>query len=815
MRSIPFSSPVCARWRTVFAALIAIVLILACASTARARGADPASLAISVVDPLGAPVAGAVVTLTRDGRSVTDTTTDARGQSSLAVADAGRYGLDVTAPGIAARHLDAFYVEAGARVPVVVTLSIGLQQEVVVTAAAEALPLSRTAAAVTVIDGDTIAALAKPDVSEALRLVPGVNIAQTGARGSATSLFVRGGESRFSKVLVDGVPANDIGGVFDFADLDTAGVGRIEVMRNANSVLYGDDALTGVVSIETQRGHTRTPLGTYSFDAGNFGTSRHSLSLGGASDRVDYFAAFSRFDTDNDVANSAYRRNSFAGRIGVAVNASTNVTAVLHAGSSRTGLPNATDYYGESDDSTKREDAQMFSLSADSRISPRVKTTVSYALLHDDYRTDNPAPTGDYYDPFGYGGNYLGKPVTITGANGDAVTGQAILDYGGTYPSPYNALTTRHVVAGRATYLAARALDISAGVRVEHEAGSTDTGTPQSVSHNNSGAFVEAQARPGIVSVTAGLGFDDNAVYGAAVTPRVSASAYLRKPSATGGAGDTKVTFNAGTGIKAPAVYQELSSLASIVKDAVPGIPPIGPERSRGFDVGIEQALAGGRVRARASYFRNTFSDLIEYVSSSVLPQLGVTPDAAAASGYGAYVNSSSYRSQGIEVSTDASIGPVTFMASYTYLDAVVTKSLSDGVLTPAINPAFPNTPIGQYAPLVGARPFRRPQNSGNLMARYSHGKLQLLLAGYFSGKADDSTFLSDGDFGYSMLLPNHDLDAAFQKIDLSASYELQAHARWYVSIENLLNEHYEAASGYPALPFAIRTGVTIGVGGK
>jgi iron complex outermembrane receptor protein/vitamin B12 transporter len=186
----------------------------------------------------------------------------------------------------------------------------------------------------------------------------------------------------------------------------------------------------------------------------------------------------------------------------------------------------------------------------------------------------------------------------------------------------------------------------------------------------------------------------------------------------------------------------------------------------------------------------------------------------ASATSFGAYVNSSSYTAKGLELSSDAAVGHFAFMASYMFLDATVTKSLSDGVLAPAVNPSFPNIPIGQYAPLIGARPFRRPTHSGNLMAKYADGPLQLMVAGYFSGKQDDSTFLSDGYFGYSMLLPNHNLDAGFQKIDLSGSYVIHPRARWYVSIENLLNQDYDAASGFPGLPLTLRTGITFTLGG-
>jgi vitamin B12 transporter len=305
------------------------------------------------------------------------------------------------------------------------------------------------------------------------------------------------------------------------------------------------------------------------------------------------------------------------------------------------------------------------------------------------------------------------------------------------------------------------------------------------------------------------------------VTPRFSVAAYLRDPSSAGAVGDTKLTLNAGTGIKAPSISQELSSLYTTVQTSgsqavVPGLAPIGPERNRSFDVGVEQGFWGGRARARASFFDNQFSNLIEYVSKSVLPQLGIPASALTSSQFGAYVNSSSYYARGLETSVEAKLGPmVRVVGGYTYLHAVVTQSFGSTALAPAFNPAFPTIPIGAYGPLIGAAPFRHPSNTGSLLVTVAKGPSQVALAGYFAGKSDDSTFLSDGFFGNSMLLPNHNLDVAYQKIDLSASYRIVPRVRWYVSVENLLNQSYDAAFGFPALTRGARTGVTVTLGGR
>jgi iron complex outermembrane receptor protein/vitamin B12 transporter len=192
-----------------------------------------------------------------------------------------------------------------------------------------------------------------------------------------------------------------------------------------------------------------------------------------------------------------------------------------------------------------------------------------------------------------------------------------------------------------------------------------------------------------------------------------------------------------------------------------------------------------------------------------------VPADAAAATGFGAYINSSSYRARGIETSAEVAAGPyLKISGSYTHLHSEVTQSFASSALAPAINPAFPAIPIGAYGPLVGQAPFRRPDNIANFLVAVTRNRAQLALAAFFAGKSDDSTFLLDGYFGNSMLLPNHDLDAAYQKLDLSGSYQLHPRLHWYVVAENLLNQRYEATFGFPALPRTIRTGVTVVLGG-
>src|SRR5436190_19600041 len=118
------------------------------------------------------------------------------------------------------------------------------------------VPLSRAAlpVAVTVVTGEELRARGIVRVSEAIENATSAYVAQSGSPGASTSLFLRGGESKYVKVLVDGVPANDPGGAYDFASLTTDNVERIEIVRGPASVLYGADAVTGVVHVITRRG---------------------------------------------------------------------------------------------------------------------------------------------------------------------------------------------------------------------------------------------------------------------------------------------------------------------------------------------------------------------------------------------------------------------------------------------------------------------------------------------------------------------------------------------------------------------------------
>jgi iron complex outermembrane receptor protein/vitamin B12 transporter len=777
------------------------------------------SIRATVLDPLGARISGATIKLLRAGTVVRDGSSDESGAFVFAALDEGRYQLEVTAPGFQTRTTDPMFV-AGSQVATDIVLPLGpLEQSVSVTAAATSVLPSQIGAPVTVLDAATVESLGKPDVFEALRLMPGVSLVQSGARGGVTSVFVRGGNSNFNKVLVDGIPANDIGGAVDLSQFAVTGIDRIEALRDPNSVVFGSDALSGVISLISRRGRTPVPQATLAIDGGNLGTNRESAAIGGAVRRFDYFSELSHLGTDNDLPNNKYRDTTYAGRFGGAVGRSTDLSGTIRWIDRRFESPNGIDLYGTLDDQFQAYTIKLFGLTSQSQITDKWQTTMRVGSFDQRAHFGNPTLSGT-----NIGGIGFGNVMTITGANGYSVTGRGILDFG---PFSSDSRSARQGFYAQTSYQVLRDVNIAGGVNFEREQGfpSANIDGDPTTTRNNRAVWVEGRGTVlRRISVTAGLGYAHNEAFENAFSPRLSIAAYLREPSSAAFWGDTRLTSNAGKGIKAPTIFQATNSLFVLLQGtpagaalaATAGIGPVGPERGRNVDVGIEQGLWRSRARVRVAYFDNAFYDLVESVGRTLLPQLGIPVDVAAQV-TSAYVNSQSFMAKGVETSADAQVGRVRFAASYTHLNATITKSLSSGALTPSFNPAFPGIPIGNFSPLLGQQPFRRPANTGNLFVSYARGPAVLAISGYFAGKSNDSTFLggSDANFGNSLLLPNEDLDGGYAKMDLSGSYAFHRSLKWYITVENFLDKHYEPAFGFPALPINVRTGVTVTVGGR
>src|SRR3989454_874133 len=164
-------------------------------------------------------------------------------------------------------------------------------EPVVVSATRFDIPLDQSPASVSVIDSQDIENRQIERVADALREVPGLAVVQTGTPGQLTSVFMRGLPSQDMQVLLDGIPINQgLAGQFDFANLTTDNVDRIEIVRGPQSTIYGPRALAGVVQVFTKQG-SGPPGITLSSEGGSYGTFRETLGSDGKIDILDYSIA--------------------------------------------------------------------------------------------------------------------------------------------------------------------------------------------------------------------------------------------------------------------------------------------------------------------------------------------------------------------------------------------------------------------------------------------------------------------------------------------------------------------------------------------
>jgi vitamin B12 transporter len=802
---------------------VCLLLLLLTVAEAAPRG----TLNGKVLDPLGGVVAGANVTLLQEGKNSGTAQTNQEGIFVFSGLAAGRYCVQVEAKGFAVAESSPVFVSSDKSTAVEVVVAIGsLPQQIVVSATGQEVPTSQVGSSVSLIGQPELTALNALTVADNLRSLPGIQVVQTGQRGGTTSVFVRGGDSNFNKVLIDGIPANDVGGAFEFANLSDSGVEQVEILEGPNSVLYGTDALASVINVTTRHGISLVPQFDFSSEGGNFGTVRNAASVAGAVRQFDYFSEFSNFDTQNSLPNSAFHDDTYSGNFGWAIDDATQLRFTLQHTVVGLGDANALAFFGIPDNSFQNNHNTYWGVTLQNQTATHWHNLCRFASSQLDYFFENPSPSGIPFNPFGTGPNYLGNVVTIHGANSYSVTGQAILDFGGTYPQPFSSETTRRSFYAQSDYQVLPSLTLTGGFRYENENGFTNSsGAVTSTDRNNYSTFLQAT---GNLShrffATAGVGLDHNTVFGFAATPRVSLAYYLRRPSVDGFFGETKLKFNFGKGIEEPSIFDQGSSLFALLSE-IPGgdalidkyhLSPIGPEGSRSFDFGVDQALWNHRARLGVTLFYENFYNLIEFVDSTALPLLGVPLEVAEASGFGATINSDSFRSLGAEIQMEADLGHgLRVQGGYTYLDAKVTQSFTGSALAPSFNPAFPNIPIGDFAPLVGSRPFDRAPQTGSFRLDYQHKKLAITEMTCLVGRRDGSTFLSDGYFGSTMLLPNRNLQAAYQLLDLTARYFLTPRVTAYASISNLLSQHYQEEIGYPALPFTFRTGFQLTLGGE
>ena len=418
---------------------------------------------------------------------------------------------------------------------------------------------------------------------------------------------------------------------------------------------------------------------------------------------------------------------------------------------------------------------------------------------------------------------YYGPVLTITGANGYSATGRTAIDYVGTFPARYDQVSNRDELYYQSDYTLGHHVAALFGFRYENERGAYRYpiyGTSQALQRTNFEYTGQIQGDiRSRVFFSLGGALEKNHLYGVRGTPRLGLAYVPVRPGGKYFRG-TRLRANFSRGVQEPnlsvqfsSLYAQLAAAQDTADIAKYGVTPPKAEESRTYDVGVEQGIIGERLLVKAGYFHNEFGQQIEYVSAATIqgfPGLGTfTPSL-----YGAYVNSLAFRAQGFEGEMQYQVrSRIWLRGGYTFLAPLVQRSFSSDALKVAgstTNLAFPGVTIGASSPLVGQRPFRRAPNTGYFAVQYTGTKFGAALKGAMSGKSDDSTFLQS-----SLLLPNRNLDHGYAKLDLGLTYSATQRVQAFTQLDNLLSQQHIGPIGYPGLPFTIRAGLKVRLGGE
>jgi vitamin B12 transporter len=571
-----------------------------------------------------------------------------------------------------------------------------VREHVVVAATRDEAPLSTVGVSATVLDGERITERESPSVLTLLEEVPGVAVARNGGLGLQGSVFVRGGESNFTRILVDGVPVNEPGGEFNLGPQLPLELERVEVVRGATSSLYGTDALAGVIHLVTRRAPA-APRWRAEGQAGSFGWLQGEAGTAGRSGRFDWNVGARHVSTDNEEPNSALRENALAATAGWE-GARTSLRFTARGDDAEVGTPGST-AYGRPDLDARFE-RQMGVVGLQLR---HVRGAISHELrggfAAQDWVTLNPVDSGSYVP-----------------RAGDRVGAFTVSDF--TDPLGYQQ-DTRRLSSGYQldAQVGGRHL-VTAGVEVERETGALGSRAEALLRPERTNFGVYAQDRLLALSrvfVTIGGRIEHNASFGTRAVPR-AAVAWTAGPH-------TVVRASAGAGIKEPTFFESYG-----VSFFAQGNPDLEPERSLTFDLGLEQRFASDRVRLEATAFQHEYRDQINYQVLDFNTFQGT------------FVNLGRTRARGLELAAEAvPRAGVRVLAQYTLLDGEVLESGN------AFEPVY----------AAGRALLRRPRHQGTVTATVGGARASAGATLVLVGRRADSDFLGIGleeNAGYGRL---------------------------------------------------------------
>jgi vitamin B12 transporter len=606
-------------------------------------------------------------------------------------------------------------------------------QPVVLTATRIPTPESQVASSITVITAEQIAVTQAQSLPDVLKFVPGLNLVQSGGPGGQTSIFIRGTNSNHIKVLVDGIDVSDPSSpnaAFDFGQFLVQDIERIEVLRGSQSGLYGSDAIGGVINIITRSGSGPPQLAA-TLEGGSFQTFNQAAGVSGSQDQFSYAANVEHVHAGSTpvtpldlLAPGEGRRNDYednltaSTKLGYALNQNLDVGFVGRYTDSHlhfTGDDFNGDAFNNDPDpnQSETETTGYYSRAFGHLVllDGRLDQTLGLAYTHE--KSDSVSP--DFPEELD-----IGKRLK--------------LDYQGIFKLLDSQENSQTLVFGAEHARDQITQPLDAGISI-------DSGYLELQSQFANRLFTAANVR-----------YDSNSFFGSTVTYRFAPTYVIAESG-------TRLRASVGTGFKAPTLVELFESSAFQNPN-----PNLKPEKSIGWDAGIEQALLGDSVRVGATYFHISLHDLIE--------------DEAVPNSF-AFTNVNVDRATTLGVESFVSYKPWSVLAlrlDYTYTEA------TDDVLQQEL--------------------LRRPRHKASLDAAWEVTSALTLNADLlYVGSWIDA----NRNFSIPMLQA-----PGYFTANIAGSYKLTQNIEFHARIGDLLDRHYEDPVGFQQPFFGVFGGVRV-----
>lgn len=539
-----------------------------------------------------------------------------------------------------------------------------LAVETVVSATRTPIPVEQVTSSVEVITGDELKRRKVKTVVDALRLSPGLAVFSSGGPGTLATVRIRGANSNQTLVLIDGAVANSpTTGEFDFANLTIDNIERIEILRGAQSMLWGADAMGGVINIITKRGRGAPTFNGYA-EYGSFVSIREGGRVGGQKGPLDFAVALSRWDFTGFSAVN-YRRG-----------ASERDAFRNWQGSARLGAKLPTDGRLEFDfrwmngavDFDDGSTAGPFDVF-------KAKQSTRQFVFSGKYEQ----PVTEWWNQTLTLARFQERFLSQSGTfQRNVVTGVVTP----VFPFPANIQTTTNRIAWQHNFQIGKPLLLTGGYQLREALGDNTSVTPtfNKIISSNSG-FAQAQLNLGDrLFATAGFRQDSFNVFGDATTWRVTGG-YLHRPTGT------KLRSSYATGFRSPSINELFFPTF--------GNPSLKPEKSQSFDIGVDQVLFENRLKLNATYFWNRFRDLItttfDPARCAPFSPFGFCP-----------LNIGLAKSQGLEVGATYTWSPGLRWLERFDLQGQYTQTLTRDLIT---GDRLPRWPVQQWSGKLGYRP--------------------------------------------------------------------------------------------------------------